>query len=223
MLFFLVPPIIACCPYLLRMRQIFIYLRVCEPRERKSHLANVAKYLSNFPAIWCQAILISIPPSTTLGVGLNKSLLVGWEVDRVWLEKVVLGLGFVSGTISFMWDTHMDWGLSTMFGKTPWLRKSRSDTDADERPSAACLREVLLFRGVSFYRAAVVANLIGRLAGALLGLSEVPRLASLRGVDLSLLLQVLEVARRSLWVILRVEWECIKTSKTGGYSLSRTV
>jgi hypothetical protein len=224
-LFFVVPPMIASCPYLLRIRQIVLFMRVCDPRDRRANMLNLAKYASNFPAIWCQAVLLSMPPSTTFGIGLSKSLLIGWEMDRVLMENVVLGLGFTSGILSFLWDVHMDWGLSTCFGTTPWLRQSGSDSRASdvEQPSEVCLREVLLFRCVGFYRVAVVANLLARLSGALLGLSEVPRLASLRGVDLSLLLQVLEVARRSMWVALRVEWECIKTNEMGGYSLSRKV
>jgi hypothetical protein len=56
----------------------------------------------------------------------------------------------------------------------------------------------------------MVLNLGGRLAGAALGLTDVPAVAKLRGVDLALLLQGLEVARRAGWAVLRVEWEVVK-------------
>jgi hypothetical protein len=99
------------------------------------------------------------------------------------------------------------------------------------------LREQLLFRSSSsnggtstewawFYHGCVVVNLFLRLVGALLGLSDIPSLARLRGIDLSLVLQALEVGRRCLWAVLRVEWEVIKTAKdfherTGGTPVAR--
>ena len=60
------------------------------------------------------------------------------------------------------------------------------------------------------YHGAVAFNLVARLASALLNLTDIPTLAKLRGIDLNLLLQVLEVLRRSIWSVFRIEWECIK-------------
>lgn len=68
------------------------------------------------------------------------------------------------------------------------------------------------------YYVAMVLNLGGRLAGAVLGLTDIPAVAKLRGIDLALLLQGLEVARRAGWAVLRVEWEVVKTSDAHGSS-----
>ena len=72
--------------------------------------------------------------------------------------------------------------------------------------------------GTWVYHTAVAFNLVARVASAMLNLTDIPSLAKLRGVDLSLLLQVLEVLRRSVWSVFRIEWECIKRAFEEGGS-----
>jgi len=75
--------------------------------------------MANFPAIWAQTVLVSIPPASSRTVAAHRSLLLeagpaftrGVDLDRGRLEATVLALGVASGLFGFVWDVKMDWGL----------------------------------------------------------------------------------------------------------------
>ena len=299
------PPLLGSIPYVIRIRQVLLALRAATAAaERRNHMINLAKYAANFPGIWLQAVLTSLPPVAgqsafgaisgqsavppPMGMGFVGSLvwalgfyhphgspsvlLADVPVDRRALERAVLFLGFASGVFSFLWDVQVDWGLSTVGSEifaTPRSTlaalseppadayappspkstsslisptspvPSKSSHEASMSSSGASselsstvyfqnrnqmcgLRRQLLFGSLSssdpranttslwMYHGAVAFNLVARLASALLNLTDIPTLAKLRGIDLNLLLQVLEVLRRSIWSVFRIEWECIK-------------
>jgi hypothetical protein len=331
MLSLVLPPLLGSLPYLLRIAQVLLALRATtSAAERRNHFLNLAKYMANFPGIWLQAVLSSLPPAASHGAfgvigmqiqsqhllgeseqasfspppsmgflgslvwafgfyhphGSPSALLADVPVDRRALKRAVLVLGFASGLFSFLWDVQVDWGLSTAgteifatprhrlaalaeppgdmraaslpkvsssssvlsspSSQIPSKPKSALDSEtllpsigslletreayvSDTRQTCG-LRRQLLLGGLSsldakanstshwIYHGAVAFNLVARLASALLNLTDIPSIAKLRGIDLNLLLQVLEVLRRSVWSVFRIEFECIKKALEEGGS-----
>ncbi|CAN0311165.1 unnamed protein product, partial [Discosporangium mesarthrocarpum] len=97
----------------------------------------------------------------------------------------------VNSLYSFAWDVRMDWGLGQPRAKKWGLRNT-----------------LLVSRDASWpYYIAVAVDLVLRLAWLPVRLGE-RKLDDT--IDLALMLGVLEVTRRSMWNVFRLEWECIQ-------------
>lgn len=173
----LLPPLLASLPYILRLRQLLHSYRYGKESQRRFHLLNAIKYLLNFPPIWL----------------LDKATR-SWNVVPYFTPSFILHCAVLSSVGSFSWDIMMDWGL----GRSSSRRHCG-------------LREFLLFRGTGVYYAAVFLNLVLRLWPPLCNLTSLPSSATKSGIDFKFLVEVMEVVRRSVWSVFRIEWECIQS------------
>jgi len=106
-----------------------------------------------------------------------------------WLGCLWVGTGIVATIYSFYWDVVMDWGLG--------------NADAKQ----FLLREELYFTPVTYYLA-ILCDLLMRLGWALVISPEQPYLQQ----HFVLMLGVIELVRRCMWAIFRVEWESIRNN-----------
>mmetsp|Transcript_3053 Transcript_3053/g.8776 ORF Transcript_3053/g.8776 Transcript_3053/m.8776 type:complete len:434 (-) Transcript_3053:118-1419(-) len=210
------PPFLACMPYIIRVRQLVVLRLWSEDGdERWQHAMNVIKYLFNFPTIWLAAWLATLPEApappmaayheagswATMDGGPGDVLVHGealrLSIMRAVLEEAVVFCSLSSLFLSFIWDVRMDWGLA----QTATVRQ-------------CCLRDTLLFRSQWIYYSGICGNLILRLANTYIGLTgHVP--AFLSRIDAAFVMEVLEILRRTLWCVFRIEWECIKRATKG--------
>mmetsp|Transcript_52967 Transcript_52967/g.124057 ORF Transcript_52967/g.124057 Transcript_52967/m.124057 type:complete len:429 (+) Transcript_52967:137-1423(+) len=109
--------------------------------------------------------------------------------DVAGIEELWMFAALVNAVFSAMWDLVFDWGLL--------------------QPSNMGLRPVLLLRpAFPTYHCMVALNLTGRTLWSLQWSSECKALGT---AVCGTVQQCLEVSRRCMWNVLRVEWECIKT------------
>lgn len=173
----LLPPMLASLPYILRLRQLLHSYRYDKESQRRVHILNAIKYLLNFPPIWF----------------LDKAIS-SWSIIPFVTPSIIVYCGILSSVGSFSWDIMMDWGLA----------RSSSRRNCG-------LRELLLFRGPGVYYMAVFLNLVLRLWSPVMNLTSLPKLAHQSGIDFMFLVEVMEVVRRSVWSVFRIEWECIQS------------
>ena len=103
------------------------------------------------------------------------------------------------------WDVVMDWGLCDRLPRTiSELIDLKSYYD-----KKMFLRENLMYPSISFYYIAIVVDLGLRFLWVL-SLLPPSTLGGLVGYQLSFFLGSMEIARRSMWGIIRVEWEHLK-------------
>jgi EXS family len=185
---------LACIPAMLRVRQCEALRRVePDPYRRRLHSLNIGKYASSFPVIWLSALQALRPHS-----------LAHWP-----LGSLAVAAAVVNTLYCLCWDVVMDWGL----GQGGVKRGRR-------------LRNVLLLGAVWPYYAAIGADALLRCSWI------VPALAAARGgseaataaaaaaasagaaslalTDTTLVLELVEVLRRSMWGVLRLEWEVVQ-------------
>ena len=143
-------------------------------------LINLAKYLCVFPTIWIAALR-------------HRSSAISDEYDNA-LETMWLYAISIATIFSFSWDVFMDWGLG-------WSVPAGQQSYFFLRPN-------LLYRSPLIYYAALVVNMILRLAWCLRLSIYLQQTVDAQG--LTLFLEVMELFRRFIWNFFRVEWECVK-------------
>lgn len=225
-------PVLISVPYLIRLRQCLAEY-VTSPRLGGARpmrpLYNALKYASALPVIWLRAWQQYQPQGSHAPHTL---------VDVLWYVSVL-----VNSLFSFWWDLTNDWGLDLLQLSTftsllhqrgaqlPALhrrRRSHGDTNDESlaelletRPShvrrGSMLRapEKALPFPPSMYWAFIVVNLFLRFTWSLKLSSHWQYLVEWqRGL---LLFEALEIVRRSVWVVLRVEWELVRLSPVESY------
>lgn len=229
-------PLLISVPYLVRFRQCVSEYRTSSPLGRTSRstrpLYNALKYASAFPVIWLSAFQRKKPDTQIPGEPGHHALFVSLHgfVQILWLIAVLFNTLF-----SFWWDLTNDWGLdlllpsSFMAFRTVHLpelhRRSESRThvlraDDDDgvelpaRPTHARRGSILrvpekpLPLPTTVYYGFIVVNLVLRFTWSLKLSSHLQYLVEWqRGL---LLLEALELVRRTVWILLRVEWELVK-------------
>mmetsp|Transcript_18328 Transcript_18328/g.42227 ORF Transcript_18328/g.42227 Transcript_18328/m.42227 type:complete len:574 (+) Transcript_18328:198-1919(+) len=195
-----IPSLCAALPYVIRARQCLIMHTVGllkrDPKKHH-HLMNAFKYSTSMYPLLLSAYLKTLAP----GSGNIASL-----------EMVLTFLLIVNASYSLYWDIVMDWGMmqdpyrvaQSACGTEPVKSGNgggRSAIDACLRPSLrfGLLMTVLIVVGDSFLRFSWV-------------LKFVPRLFPSDDAFV-LCTQFLEVFRRAIWNLLRVEWEHIKQQR----------
>ncbi|PLB54246.1 putative small molecule transporter [Aspergillus steynii IBT 23096] len=185
-------PLIIAVPSIIRLRQCLIeYIRVRRggPKRENTgfqHLANALKYATAFPVIVLSAKLRNYNPLEMYGY------------SEMSLSRLLYFCTFVNSAYSFYWDVTKDWDLTLL---TP----SRLDP---EHPYG--LRRHRYFADRQYY-AAILVDLGIRFAW----LSRfVPGFLWLTETEGGLFtLMFLEVARRWMWIFLRVEAEWIRNNR----------
>ncbi|CAM9848145.1 unnamed protein product [Ectocarpus sp. 6 AP-2014] len=103
--------------------------------------------------------------------------------------KAIIAVALLNSVYSFAWDVKMDWGLGQRGSRRWGLRNTLLICHEAPWP----------------YYVAVAVDLVLRL-------TWVARLAEerFRSVDMVLTLELVEILRRSMWNVFRLEWECIQ-------------
>lgn len=227
-----VVPLILAAPFAARLRQCLIEhgraRRAGQPARQ--HAANAGKYATSFPVILFSALQRRRDGGPASVV-----------FYRLWLAAVV-----VNSFYSFYWDVARDWDL-TLFeraaaaGAAPARSPARSPSPAQAqplleaeaggldafdapRPAPWGLRGRLLLGGgrPALYYAAIALDLVLRCTWSL---KLSPHLDHVADFESSLfLMQLLEVARRWVWIFFRVETEWLRTAPgAGGASMGGSV
>lgn len=112
------------------------------------------------------------------------------------IETIVMYYLLFNTLYSFVWDVAMDWGMGRFTGAV----------------SYPGLRQTLLFDHAGLYYLAIVADLALRLLWVLKYLGYPSRVSY---DTFMVVVEVLEVLRRSMWSVFRIEWECVSRGHTG--------
>ncbi|CCU99293.1 unnamed protein product [Malassezia sympodialis ATCC 42132] len=211
-------PALISVPYVVRLRQC-----LCEYSTSRTHptrstrpLYNALKYMSALPVIWLRSA--AAPPSRA--------------VELLWYVSVLVNTLF-----SFWWDVTNDWGLDLLHLPSframlqqprarlpPLHRRTPSDASDDgvalmqrhgahaRQPSVLRAPEKPLPLPTSVYWVLLAVNLVLRFTWSVKLSSHWQYLLEWqRGL---LLFEALELVRRSIWVLLRVEWEHVRTTSS---------
>lgn len=201
----------ACAPYLLRMRQCWLCYRALGPGpqargKRRGHLLNFLKYASAVP--------IFLVGAASAALRVNDQLT---PSRMILMAYALLAARTLNSTYSLAWDVVMDWGLLRYTPKGGAALRSEGLL-----PYRACYPLAILLdaAGRFAWATVVLANLGvltsgGGAAAAAAGAAHGAPAASLgRLFGQSLFFHSLEVARRAMWNVLRVEWEVLSRSST---------
>ncbi|GFH46290.1 hypothetical protein CTEN210_02764 [Chaetoceros tenuissimus] len=198
----IVPSCFAAMPYLIRARQCLIMYNVGLKKncpKRYQHILNALKYSSSlFP------LIVSAYMKT-----------VGGERNAVQLEKILIALMIINATYCLIWDIVMDWGMLD----NPSAVVSQSvgtcipKFSGPEYKKVSCLDAALRPRlrfGTPLTVVVVLIDICLRYAWTLRFVEH----AIFPSNDAYILCtEFLEVFRRAVWNLLRVEWEHIKQSR----------
>ncbi|RMZ78581.1 hypothetical protein DV738_g3790, partial [Chaetothyriales sp. CBS 135597] len=185
---FLVPLIIS-IPSIIRLRQCLIeFWRVRSNPTPTSgwggqHLANALKYSSAFPVIILSALQRGYDP--------KSFYMTEAGLFRLWLFFV-----FLNSFYSFYWDVTKDWDLTLL---TP----ARKPQSPNEYPYG--LRRYRYFHAPSLYYFAIWLDLMLRCTWTFKLSPHLDHFNDLEGGIF--LIEILEVARRWMWIFFRVETE----------------
>jgi hypothetical protein len=199
-----IPSLCAAWPYLVRARQCLIMHTVGSYKQdpkRYQHILNAIKYSTSLFPICVSAYQKTV--SRTQYPALAE-----------FLENFLVVLLVVNSLYAFAWDVSMDWGMLT----DPYSLLLSSSTDVNNKAALAtsstssqscqskCLRPRLRF-GLKVSLSILVVNFILRFAWLLRFVQH----DLFPSVDEFILMsEFLEIFRRALWNLLRVEWENIK-------------
>lgn len=174
-------------------------------RQRVQAMLNILKYCSSLPGLWLPLLLSPYCSTRTI-------------------QRVLLWALLANSLYSFGWDVVMDWGLGRGCCPTPPPSSSRRRGGHHHHVTATTrypgLRPTLLFGAAWPYYGAILVDLGLRLLWALKYLEVDHRLSYDRFM---LLIEALEVFRRGMWSVLRIEWECLSqraANKAAGHSRS---
>ncbi|EEP82891.1 conserved hypothetical protein [Uncinocarpus reesii 1704] len=210
-------PLLISIPSMIRLRQCLIEYSRVQRRGNRSidgwggqHLANALKYSSAFPVIILTALQRSYDSSR---VGMSEA-----GLHKLWVLSAL-----VHSSFTFYWDVSKDWDLSlfsdliTQFRRNPYhlvnntsaLSQPNNFDIAIDRPFG--LRTHRFFHANGIYYGAILVDFILRftwLSRLSVRLNWINDLES--GV---FILMFLEVARRWMWIFLRVETEWVRSTR----------
>lgn len=216
-------PLLTSIPSLIRLRQCLSEYYTHPPLNSPTRpLWNALKYASALPVIWLSTWRGRMIPGASAVSSVDSALL----LSTAWFVSVLVNTVF-----SFWWDVTNDWGLEILQpqvlaaawnqARLPTLQRRSDDDDHIElntrRSShsrhASVLRapEKPLPLPPSVYYVLIGVNLLLRFTWSLKLSSHLHYLVEWER-DL-LLFEALELARRSVWLLLRVEWEHVRREK----------
>ncbi|KAI2635340.1 EXS family-domain-containing protein [Xylaria nigripes] len=182
-------PIILAIPSLIRLRQCLIeYSRVRRGPINQStgwggqHIANAIKYSTAFPVI------------------LFAALQRNWAPDSMTIYCLWVIACIVNSLYSFYWDVTKDWDLTLFNGK-----RSRNSLD-----HAFGLRRTLCLGPPTLYYAVIALDLVLRCTWSLKLSGHYGHIVDWEGSIF--VLELLEVARRWIWIFFRVETEWVRNN-----------
>lgn len=204
----IIPSLAASLPYLIRARQCLVMYSIGSMKsdtKKYQHMVNAIKYSTS---LW--PLVVSAYQKTTMN-----------DEEKAALETFLIILLAINSTYSLAWDVIMDWGMMQnnphhYFVPDKCVAVAASvDTNKLQKSSSSssCAQSVLrptLRFGASTSIAILLIDVILRYSW-LLRFWESDLFPN---ADIYILCtQFLEAIRRSLWNLLRVEWEHIKQNK----------
>lgn len=203
-----IPSAFAALPYLVRARQCVVMYYVgkfSDDPKRYQHTLNAIKYSTSLFPICLSAY------QKVIG-----------DYEAAALEKYLVILLIINSLYSYAWDILMDWGMmqNPTAALTMPCAPKMTTVNGSIRPThnQSCtgllLRSRLRF-GVPISSVILIADGVFRFGWILRFYHE----SFFETVDEYILFtELLEVFRRAIWNLLRVEWENIKQSKAEGKS-----
>ncbi|EED91641.1 predicted protein [Thalassiosira pseudonana CCMP1335] len=196
----LIPSFVASLPYLIRARQCLVMYTIGfmknDPKKYQ-HMLNAIKYSTS---LW--PLCVSAYEKTVTS-----------PEEKAFLEKVIIALLAINSTYSLAWDITMDWGMmqspQVVVPESCAVGPVSSSNPGSKSCAHAVLRPRLRF-GAVYSVAILLVDTILRYSW-LLRFYEHNLFASTDAYILCT--QFLEAIRRSLWNLLRVEWEHIKQNR----------
>ncbi|ORX63177.1 EXS-domain-containing protein [Hesseltinella vesiculosa] len=196
----LLVPLIISLPYVIRLRQCISEF-IESKYETKRHLFNAMKYASAFPVIALSAIqkkaALYISETGTIP---SASWIKDDNLFRLWMLAV-----FMNSMYSFWWDIAMDWSLIQVTYDHP--TKHGVHHPRQSSTPMIRIRRHLHFSWSWVYVLAILLDFVLRITWSLKLSSHIyfQRIAGN-----IFLVELLEVVRRWLWIIFRLENEWVK-------------
>ncbi|CEG70543.1 hypothetical protein RMATCC62417_06420 [Rhizopus microsporus] len=184
----MVVPFIISVPYLIRLRQcISEYI---ETREQR-HLYNALKYATSIPAI----IFSAIQKKANMYIAESGQVPNSWYLNEIHVFRFWVIFVFINSMYSFWWDVSMDWNLITF-----------TKQHQQQQPTIH-FRKQLFFSQPVYYALAIFIDFLLRITWSFKLCSHL----LIRQLDASIfLLELMEIFRRWIWVIFRIENEWVK-------------
>ncbi|OMJ24053.1 Protein ERD1-like protein [Smittium culicis] len=185
----LVNPAVTCVPYLIRLKQCINDFICSTPSsiDRRRHLANAIKYFSSLPVIFLSAFQKDYYQSNNY----NQD----WFLH--FLFYTWLFFAIFNSCYSFYWDITFDWGLEQSSDQN-----SRSDikdkTDLPVFDTLSSSNNAVVYDGPFLLRKNLAATWTIKLSSHIT-LDSIPNAGFILGA--------LEVLRRCIWILFRVEKE----------------
>ncbi|KAI8072627.1 EXS family-domain-containing protein [Gongronella butleri] len=196
-------PFIISVPYIIRFRQCLSeYLE--SKCETKRHLFNAMKYASAFPVI----ILSAMQKKASLYIA-NADLIPPSRASDTNLFKLWMVAVFFNSMFSFWWDIAMDWSLIQVTYEHLTAKHASIGLHQHHQSATPMIRfrRHMHFSSTSVYFFAMMLDFVLRITWSL-KLSSNMYFQQVAGSIF--LLELLEVARRWLWIIFRLESEWVK-------------
>ncbi|KAI9314499.1 EXS family-domain-containing protein [Dichotomocladium elegans] len=188
-------PLLISLPYLIRLKQCLAeYLE--SNRQTQRHLLNALKYASAFPVI----ILSATEKRADYWVSTTGSVPSTWWVSDTNLFRLWMFFVCVNSMYSFWWDISIDWSLMQ-------LTSSPMNNHGERGTPILQFRRTLHFQHPFWYYCAMMIDFVLRTTWSL-KLSSHLFVQRLEGSIFTM--ELLEVIRRWVWVIFRMEWEWIR-------------
>ncbi len=198
---FLLAGYVQIVPLFIRMLQCCRNLYDATPNWRQFSL-----YPQGFNAIkYLLSILVVLATVDTVGLGFTST-------------EFNLFLIVVTTLYKWWWDVAMDWGLFDVMPRSPWdLMNINTFTE-----NHMFLRKSLMYPSALFYYICIILDLVLRFMWVL-SLLPPEMFGSFVGYQLKLFIGSMEILRRCMWGILRVEYEHLKMlrNKTPGFLSNR--
>ncbi|EEC48547.1 predicted protein [Phaeodactylum tricornutum CCAP 1055/1] len=190
-----IPSVFAAIPFLIRARQCLVMYTVGRLRNdahRAAHLWNALKYSTSVFPLCLSAYQKTVSAKRALE-----------------LEPYLIGLVIINSTYALYWDIVMDWG----FFKNPGAACVGGIYPMDQNRPKSCGHAILRPR----LRFGVAMSVLILTADTILRFSWLLRFYHTifpSGDSFAMCTQFLEVFRRAMWNLLRIEWENLKQSTT---------
>ncbi|ORZ14096.1 EXS family-domain-containing protein [Absidia repens] len=199
-------PLAISLPYCIRFRQcISEYIE--SGGETRRHLFNALKYATAFPVI----ILSALQKKVSSYLTETGSIPSTWWIDESNLFRLWMMAVFINSMYSFWWDISMDWNLLQVTYEAP-AKHTIDHHHHHHHPQATPMvrfRRHLHFPSTAIYFLAMMADFVLRITWGLKFSSHI----YIKKIEGSVfLVELLEVVRRWIWVIFRMESEWVKRS-----------
>ncbi|KAI8333093.1 EXS family-domain-containing protein [Chlamydoabsidia padenii] len=190
-------PIIISIPCLIRLRQC-VSQSITSQDDTRRHLMNGLKYATSLPVI----ILSGVQKKANHYITETGSIPSTWWINEANLFRLWMIVAFINSMYSFWWDVSMDWNFIQVSYESP--------TKLCQRPTLIIrFRRHLHFPSSTIYFLAMVVNFILRVTWGLKFSSHI-YIQKINGNVF--VMELLEMVRRWIWVVIRMENEWIKQS-----------